>query len=750
MIALAYYLLKVIVCSGIFFLYYHFALRNKLFHQWNRFYLLAVVLISTAIPLLQFTFIHHEKEPSRAIQILQTVQSADLYMEETYLRSHPFLSTEQWMGIGYAAVSLIFLTTVILSISRIYSIIRRHKVQLVHDIKFLSTKEKGTPFSFLRYIFWNDNIDVHSPTGQQIFQHELVHVKEAHTFDKLFIQITLVAFWSNPIFWLIRKELQLIHEFIADKKAIQQHDTAALASMILQTAYPHQFSSITNQFFQSPIKRRLLMLSKIQNPRINYFSRILALPLVAITILAFTFRTKEGNPIIPLDKEITVVIDAGHGKMPNGQMNGARAENVYEDDIVLALARKIRDLNSNDKIHIVMTRTSEDIVDLHKRVDIAKEQNADLFISLHTGALPEGYEGSGIQVFVSNKNTRFQKQSELLGSALKDELTAIYQTSPDLLKHNSGVWVLDKNVCPSVLVECGFITDKKDREFITNAASQRVIAERILKAIERYATSSQLSRATNAPFMQADKEIHSINTNSYAGRVTVVYADNTSETITTEEAEQRNLINKTSPKNIISPLPKKDTSQQWQTPHQEGKPIYYVDGTEFKGDINKLDPAKIASINILKGQTAVSKYGEKGKNGVVEIVTKPGNKTNIFDTVPKNTPVFEKAEVEASIDAVDWRQFLEKNLQPILEEVSKKAPSGKYTIAIRFLVGLDGSVSDIKALKDPGYGMAEKIVDMMKKSPKWKPAIQNNRPVRSYHTQPIMLVIANEKDPSKT
>jgi hypothetical protein len=46
--------------------------------------------------------------------------------------------------------------------------------------------------------------------------------------------------------------------------------------------------------------------------------------------------------------------------------------------------------------------------------------------------------------------------------------------------------------------------------------------------------------------------------------------------------------------------------------------------------------------------------------------------------------------------------------------------------------------------------MAEKIVDMMKKSPKWKPAIQNNRPVRSYHTQPIMLVIANEKDPSKT
>jgi protein TonB len=86
----------------------------------------------------------------------------------------------------------------------------------------------------------------------------------------------------------------------------------------------------------------------------------------------------------------------------------------------------------------------------------------------------------------------------------------------------------------------------------------------------------------------------------------------------------------------------------------------------------------------------------------------------------------------------------------VLEEVSKKAASGKYTIPVRFLVGLDGSISDIKALKDPGYGMADKIVDMMKNSPKWKPAIQNGRPVRSYHTQPITLVIVSEKDPSKT
>ena len=57
------------------------------------------------------------------------------------------------------------------------------------------------------------------------------------------------------------------------------------------------------------------MLKKIQNPRINYISRLIVLPLIAITVLAFTLRTKkEALPLVQLDKMITVVIDAGHGK----------------------------------------------------------------------------------------------------------------------------------------------------------------------------------------------------------------------------------------------------------------------------------------------------------------------------------------------------------------------------------------------------------------------------------------------------
>ena len=82
MIALAYYLLKVIICSGLLFAYYHMALRNKVFHQWNRFYLLGIVVLSLALPWLQITLYHYQDEPNNAIRLLKVVQSADVYMEE--------------------------------------------------------------------------------------------------------------------------------------------------------------------------------------------------------------------------------------------------------------------------------------------------------------------------------------------------------------------------------------------------------------------------------------------------------------------------------------------------------------------------------------------------------------------------------------------------------------------------------------------------------------------------------------------
>jgi hypothetical protein len=115
------------------------------------------------------------------------------------------------------------------------------------------------------------------------------------------------------------------------------------------------------------------------------------------------------------------------------------------------------------------------------------------------------------------------------------------------------------------------------------------------------------------------------------------------------------------------------------------------------------------------------------------------------DTVPDTARnvIADKVEIEASVDVHEWRSHLEKELVPVIEKAAaKKMHPGQYVVNIRFLVERDGSISDVKALNDPGYGLAKGAERVVKGGPKWMPGMVNGKVVRSYHTQPITFVIS--------
>lgn len=293
MLPYAYYILKVIACSGILFGYYWLVLRNKNFHAWNRFYLLASVLLSLLLPFIKINF-STASSPGTIVQVLQTVASGDEYMENVIIHaSYSTWHIEQLYPFLYAAVSSIMLAIFLHGLFQVIRLIKKFPAQKVESISLINTDAKGTPFSFFNYIFWNRNIDIDSTTGNQVFRHEVAHVREKHTHDKLFINSILIFFWCNPFFWIMRKELNMIHEFIADKKAIEDNDTSAFAAMILQATYPQHRFQLSNNFFYSPIKRRLAMLTRKNNPRVNYISRLSALALTIVVFAAFTIKTNS-------------------------------------------------------------------------------------------------------------------------------------------------------------------------------------------------------------------------------------------------------------------------------------------------------------------------------------------------------------------------------------------------------------------------------------------------------------------------
>src|SRR5258705_842022 len=170
---------------------------------------------------------------------------------------------------------------------------------------------------------------------------------------------------------------------------------------------------------------------------------------------------------------------------------------------------------------------------------------------------------------------------------------------------------------------------------------------------------------------------------------------------------------------------------------------------EIKDLINIISLDSIKSINILRDAAAFTKYGDKGKNGVIDIYTKEIVKSQVkdlyFEEIKEDDDkVFEKVEVEASFKGGEreWRKYLERNLDPNVP-VKNGCKPGEYTVVIQFIFAKnDGSVSDVRALTNHGFCMEEKAMRIIKKGPDWVPAIQNGRNVNAYRKQRFTFVIA--------
>ena len=596
--------------------------------------MLSIVGISIITPLVHINILQKPTTSDQTIKILQVINSHEFAKDTIINASQKTFTSDQIILMLYCFTSLVFIIFFISVLLKIRGLLKKYDQNFIHQVCLLNTSEKGTPFSFLKYIFWNNNIDISTTTGNQIFLHELAHVQQKHSYDKLFINVVLIFFWCNPIFWLVRKELNMIHEFMADKIAVEDSDTKAFAAMILQAAYPQYRFPLTNSFFYSPIKRRLMMLTKNKNLKASYLARVLVLPVAVLLFAAFTLKTK----VIKKDgvytgKKITVIIDAGHG----GKDFGAQSVDgtTLEKDIALSIVKKIKAINNNENIDIILTRNDDSYQSPPEKVEFSKAHHADLFISFHADAetlKSENNMHSGLSVWVAKDNYKNASASKLFASAIIQEFKHDYEI-PVLVEfpqqRQAGVWVLEQNDCPAVLIETGFITNKIDLAYMQTEEAKETIAKNVLSAIAKYANqhteeSVQLSADTvlidTAPKTTikntATKKSNSLpkNTFQHTGESLQLSAD----TIIIDT------IPKTTKKNTAS---KKNNNIPKNT-------LYVVNGKIIGNDkvasdkINKLQ--NIQSMNVITDKKmSLKKYGLKGKNGVIEITTAPKENNKI-------------------------------------------------------------------------------------------------------------------------
>ncbi|CAM4207621.1 TonB family protein [Cytophagaceae bacterium 50C-KIRBA] len=321
--ALLIYLLKSSLISGIFYGYYVLVLRNTRFHTYNRFYLLASMLISLVIPILQFSFFSvDEKEITGAGEAIYLIAaSASTTPERFSWLNLPWLEYGIWT---FYLISVSLLSYFLYQVVKIYQMKRRNPSIHMDGFQFIETDEEDAPFSFLQFLFWKKSISISEPNGQAIFKHELTHIQQKHTIDRVICQIITSVCWINPFYWLMHKELQNIHEFIADQEAVGSNNVNAFAQMILQSHYGNHFLNPGHSFYYSSIKRRIIMLTTSKNTPYAYLRKVLALPLAALAIFIFSIQVtaQEKNEELSTSK-----IGISIRNAPSKPMKGKKTTN---------------------------------------------------------------------------------------------------------------------------------------------------------------------------------------------------------------------------------------------------------------------------------------------------------------------------------------------------------------------------------------------------------------------------------------
>ncbi len=628
MLSTAYYFLQVVFCSAVMMGYYWLVLRDKKFHQYNRFYLISVLIMSWIIPLIKIQWTKPVTGDAQVINFLSIVADNNAEIDANLAKTNYQFTWEGFAVAAYFLIAAMMLGLLVIGLIRLYVLLKTHSCKNVGDVYLILTQVKGTPFSFFRYIFWHEAIDLRSDAGQKMLEHELTHVQQKHSIDKVLIQVVLVAGWFNPFFWMLKKEMEMIHEFIADNKSVQNGDSASLAQLLLTAAYPQQQFLLTTPFFFSPIKRRLQMITNNKNPRFSYLRRLVILPLIAIVVVLVAFRSKgidhakplsvgslmetvadkiKGDQsktnlqltrIFNLNKTYTVVIDAGHGGKDHGALD-ASAKNS-EAQISLLLAKAVKAANTNKNLKIILTRESDITNTVQEKADFANTQKADLFISLHcNNAEPIQHENGnktenpakGMVIYIANKEKAVNYNANaIFANELANSIKDLNHFS-GIKSRNQGIWVLQAVKCPSALIEAGFITNQEDLKLMLDAGYQKKFAAGILEGVQSYLASTEQ--------------------NSYktVGDTVIVVALDTSKN-----------------KNIVA-----DTIIFHESSKQ---PLIIVDGrVQPNAEINKINPKSIEKIEVLKNESATKLYGDAGKNGVILVTSRPKRNEIIISDV---------------------------------------------------------------------------------------------------------------------
>ncbi|PZX94510.1 peptidase M56 [Flavobacterium aquariorum] len=275
---------------GMFYIAYYFLLRKETFFTANRWFLLAGLFTSVILPWIVFTTIVWV-EPAPTNFDWSKIPMRTVQEESFEINWYLVLAAAYIIGI------VLFLVQFALDFYNLNSVLKGKTIHQQADHKFIDLKENIAPFSYFNTIVYNSSLYNESEM-ESILEHEKVHSEQYHTIDVLITRFFCILFWFNPFIWLYKKAILQNLEFIADSEAAKNiSDKKAYQLTLLKITTHENCVVLTNHFYQSLIKKRIVMLNKNQSKKWNSWKYLLVLPALVAFVFLFQMEViaKEKN-----------------------------------------------------------------------------------------------------------------------------------------------------------------------------------------------------------------------------------------------------------------------------------------------------------------------------------------------------------------------------------------------------------------------------------------------------------------------
>ena len=286
------YILKSAGILTLFYTIYLLVLRKDTFFTANRTYLLTGIIAALLLPFVTFTTTTIVEAPvvTEVPSISELASMNDVSIPAAAIVEN---SIEIWQIVfwSYCIGLAIMLLHFCIQLVSLLRLLRKYPATKLHGFQFVEINDAVAPFSFFNYIVYNPT--THDPAElEMILKHEKVHAAQWHSVDLLLANLLRALQWANPISWLYKSSLEANLEFLADNKTAQHVPSKTEYQIaLLKASSSLPVPALTNNFYHSFIKKRIIMLNKSNSNKYNQLKLMLVVP--ALAVFLWSFNTVE-------------------------------------------------------------------------------------------------------------------------------------------------------------------------------------------------------------------------------------------------------------------------------------------------------------------------------------------------------------------------------------------------------------------------------------------------------------------------